>query len=159
MQIMRCNAGTVQGTVHCTHQNLTSQEHPLDQSQQALEQTTRDQSQEGSLLLVLHIYTLGKTGSAKTTIPKGVTCCWATCRSILTPGIKSDISANDPPAIKPAITWMDCEQGCSSQMGQDAITPCKMSQQQNHSSWVGIINRTSVLAVWPKSGRKTTCPS
>ena len=64
------------------------------------------QSQAGSLLLVFHVHTLGRTGSAKTTIRKLVTCCWATWRSILTPGMKSDISANDPPAIRPAITWV-----------------------------------------------------
>ena len=33
-----------------------------------------------------------------------MTCCCATCRSIFTPGMKSDISAKEPPAIKPAIT-------------------------------------------------------
>ena len=39
----------------------------------------------------------------------GPTCCWASCSSTLTPGMKSDISAKDPPAINPEITCVESE--------------------------------------------------
>ena len=62
------------------------------------------------LLLVFYIHPLkhmgaGGQGEWRSLIPEPPTCCWATCSSTLTPGMKSDISANEPPAIRPAITW------------------------------------------------------